>query len=172
MSFPFSPTLHAIPRTVIREVVAGSRVRVVGTAVARDERINAPYTGTPCLAFRAERSAQVPDAFTGRGKTLHSPPSEQVVAFRVQDVTGAIDLDVEHVTLALDANLVTPAIGHVFGAKLTDVTGQDYREAVLVPDGEVAVTGLASCGVDGVLRLVGTEREPLLISNQRGALVA
>lgn len=166
---------HATPRTLIRDVVDGARVRVVGTVVSHEEYVKAPYTATLCLAYHAYSTAHVPDGMHQYGKAIRSEPSERVLAFRIQDETGALEVDVDHVTLDLEMGSVVPAEGaHVFGANIVarNSSHTDYYEAKLVAGASVAVTGVLRRGADGTLRLVGTQTEPLVISNQPGALDA
>lgn len=165
--------LHELPCTAVRDLTEGARVRVVGKAQPAGELVKAPYSGQMCLAFHAQNSARVGD--NEHGKTLRSPESQDVRAFRVQDATGSIELDLAHVSLQLRRNLLSDdqLERHAFGARILAREAQDvrYYEYVLVASDDVAVIGRVRRGQDGSLRLVGEPGEPLVISNQSAALI-
>ena len=163
--------LHAFPRTAIRDLVDGARMRVVGTAVSNDELVRAPYSGRLCLAFRAHTvSVDVTGVLPG-GTTPHIPsvPVQRAIAFRVRDDSGEIAVDVDHVTLILDDARVDLHEEH--GAMVASLSGMiDYHESRLVEKQPVAVTGIVRRSGEGTVRLVGTTAEPLVVATCDGAL--
>src|SRR4051812_8736165 len=84
--------LQALPRTPIRDLVGGTRVRVIGTARRIDADVGGIYTGTPCLAC---------SGWIAGGDANLSPPEDRVVPFRVEDDTGAVAISIAHVKLEL-----------------------------------------------------------------------
>jgi len=166
--------VQPLPRTKIRDIAAGARVRVIGIAVGHDDYAKAPYSGTECLAFHGERSATVgTDDAPAR---VDGPSTDEIRTFHVEDDTGTIELAFEHVTLKLVTRDVSGAVAaeHVFGAKLLarDAVATTYREALLLPDDRVVVIGTAERRGDGKLRLTGTAEVPLVISNEPLALLS
>ncbi|MEP6862221.1 MAG: GIDE domain-containing protein [Deltaproteobacteria bacterium] len=159
--------LHELPRTPIRELVAGERVRVVGTARKISDDVGGIYTGTPCLATHGWIS--------GDDDGNLSPPDDRVVAFRVEDDTGAITVSVGHTKLQLAGTIVDMAKAKSFGASIVAREsgamggGFTYWEDRLDVDTRVAVIGYVVRGDDGALRLAGRENEPLVIANVSAA---
>ncbi|HET9992765.1 MAG TPA: hypothetical protein VFQ65_29725 [Kofleriaceae bacterium] len=159
--------LHALPRTPIRDLVGGSRVRVIGTARRIDADVSAIYTGTPCLACHGWMS--------GAEDADLSPPDDRVTVFRVEDDTGSIPIQIDHVKLELTGTSVDVAKSKVFGASIIEreagaAPGQlTYWEDRLDADTRVAVIGYVVRGDDGDLRLAGRENEPLVIANVSAA---
>jgi len=155
--------LQELPRTPIRDLVGGARVRVVGTARKIDADVGAIYTGTPCLACHGWISG-------GESSNL-SPPDDRVTVFRVEDDTGSIPIQIDHVKLQLSGTTVDVAKSKVFGASVIAresgaAAGQlIYWEDRLDADTRVAVIGYVVRGDDGGLRLAGRENEPLVIAN-------
>ncbi len=164
--------LQALRPTSIGELVEGARVRVIGTANG-PELVKAPYTGAPCLAFHGSSSARIEGGRTG-DRTVQGPDTRDVRPFTVDDGTGTIAVDIEHVTLDLAVHLATQEDiqRHVFGAKLLarDTAGTTYWEHILEPATKVAVIGQVVRGGDGALRMVGTAQSPLVVSNHDAAL--
>jgi hypothetical protein len=155
--------LHALPRTPIRDLVAGSRARVVGVARKLSDDVGGIYTGTPCLATHGWIS--------GDADGNLSAPDDRVVAFRVEDDTGSITVSVAHTKLQLTGTTVDMAKTKSFGASIVAREsgamggGFTYWEDRLDADSRVAVIGYVVRGDDGGLRLAGRDNEPLVIAN-------
>lgn len=166
--------LHELPRTAVGALAEGARVRVVGKAIPAGELVKAPYSGKMCLAYRASSSAQLGDTNNYGGKSIRSPESQGVRPFRVQDETGAIEIDLAHVTLELSRNFVSDqdAERHAFGAKILAREAQSvtYREYLLLANEDVAVIGRVRRSDQGSLGLAGNAGEPLVVSNRSAAL--
>ena len=160
--------LHALPRTRIAELVGGRRVRIVGTARSLGQDVGAAFSGTVCLACHCWMGT------SGDGDT--PDPVDRVAPFRVEDDTGSIAVEVEHVTLELTGHLVELSSAPVFGASIirreagTLAGGSvDCWEDRLDLDGRVAVIGYVVRGDDGNLRLTGRAQDPLVIANVAAA---
>jgi len=167
--------LHVIPRTAIRDLVEGASARVVGTVVASDELVRAPYTDRPCLAFRAHTKSKQLSLATGRRfstmEPVESEPIQRVVAFRVRDDSGEVAIVVDHVKLLLEDACIDPHEATKHTPVVTSSDGKtDYHEAKLLEQQPVAVTGLVRRAADGTLQLAGTARKPLVIATRDGAL--
>jgi hypothetical protein len=159
--------LHELPRTPIRDLVGGARVRVIGTARRVDGDVGGIYTGTPCLASHGWIS--------GDENSNLTPPDDRVAAFRVEDDTGSIAIQIEHVKLQLTGKSVDMAKSKVFGASIVARESNaaagalGYWEDRLDIDARVAVIGYVVRGDDGGLRLAGRENDPLVIANVSAA---
>jgi hypothetical protein len=154
---------RVVPHGAVRDLMAETRVRVIGTAQPLDEELIGPHTGKPCLAYEA----RVYDAH------LQVQKKSGVVAFRVQDDTGTIDVIVEHVTLDLAPDLTgVKELGAGVIARNTD--GHHYPPALwehaLRPHARVAVVARVVRNDRGELALVGTATEPVVISTWTAAL--
>lgn len=162
--------LHALPRTMIGELVVGARVRVVGRAYALGDTTVAPLSGKRCLAYDSKTFLEDDDRHLGR-------KSHQVLPFQVADESGAIGLAFDFVTLEL-ALLVPDREGpqlSTFGEGVlqreSGTGGVDHFEGVLEPEQKVAVIGTVEHGPDGALRLAGTAQQPLVISTDHAAFL-
>jgi hypothetical protein len=159
--------LHELPRTPIRDLVAGDRVRIVGTARKLDGDVGGIYTGTPCLATHGWIS--------GDADGNLSAPDDRVVAFRVEDDTGSIAVAVAHTKLQLTGTSVDMTTSKAFGASIVAREsaaaggGFTYWEDRLDADSRVAVIGYVVRGDDGALRLAGRDNDPLVIANVSAA---
>jgi hypothetical protein len=153
---------RAVPHAAVRDLVADSRVRVIGTAQPLDEELIGPHSGKPCLAY----SARVYD------EALQVQNKSGVVAFRVQDDTGTIDVIVEHVTLDLAPDLNVKELGA--GVIARNQIGGRYPAALwehaLRPHARVAVVARVVRNDAGVLTLVGTAKEPVVLSTWSASL--
>ena len=165
--------LHALPRTMIGELAVGARVRVVGRAYAVGDTTVAPLSGKTCLAYDSKTYIGGDDGSRGR-------KSQQVVPFQVADESGAIGLALDFVDLQL-ALLLPDREGpqlRTFGesvlqreAGAAGFGAVDHFEGILEPEEKVAVIGTVERGPDGALRLAGTARQPLVISNEHAAFL-
>lgn len=150
-------TRRAVPSSAVRDLVAETRVRVIGTASALGEPLIGPHTGKPCLAYQAR-------AYDTK---LQVQKTTGVVAFRVQDVTGAIDVVVDHVKLDLAPDLTEPkelGAGVIARNTTSQFGPATLWEDALRPDARVAVIGRVARNDRGELSLVGTAGEPVVIS--------
>jgi len=167
--------LQALPRTPIKDLVAGSRVRIVGIAHGSD-LVKAPHSGTRCIAVRTESSAAVRhgDGSTGWTERFNAPTVHEIRPFFINDGTGNIAVEIEHVTLDLDLVPVSNAQiqANVFGAKMIarESSSTSYKEWRLAQDSPAGVIGTVGTASDGTLRIVGTVESPIVISNRRAAL--
>ena len=150
--WPFAAVVRSFMRclTARSRSGVGQRVRIVGSAHAIGEPIAAPISGRPCLAYSASPDARA-----------------RVVTFCVHDDTGTLDIAIEHVALDLAGHWVKPDDAHAFGH-------MEQRAGVLEdrldPDQRVAVIGIALRRGDGTFHLVGTARQPLVISTRRDVI--
>ncbi|HEX7700591.1 MAG TPA: hypothetical protein VF403_07720 [Kofleriaceae bacterium] len=165
--------LHALPRTPIRDLVAGSKVRIIGTARSLGQDVGAHFSGTVCLACHAWISS----AMGSDGNSMPQP-DDRVVAFKVEDDTGSIEIAVEKVSLDLHGNIVEMTTSHGFGASIIarengsrGGSGSKYYEDRLTPDSRVAVIGYVVRADDGTNRLTGKPRDPLVIANVVDAFI-
>ena len=153
---------RVVPRGAVRDLVAETRVRVIGTAQPLDEELIGPHSGKPCLAY----NARVYDDH------LQVQKKSSVVAFRVQDETGTIDVIVDHVTLDLAPDLDVKELGA--GVIARNRVGGRYPaslwEYALRPHARVAVVARVARDDRGKLTLVGTATEPVVISTWRASL--
>jgi hypothetical protein len=148
---------RVVPRSAVRDLVADTRVRVIGTAQALDEELIGPHTGKPCLAFIARFCDD----------HLQVQKKSGVVAFRMHDETGTIDVIVDHVRLDLAPDLHdVEALGAGLIARNND--GRHYAptlwEHALRPEARVAVVARVARDDRGELTLVGTAKEPVVLS--------
>jgi hypothetical protein len=159
--------LHELPRTPIRELAGGARVRIIGTARKVDGDVGGIFSGTPCLATHGWISG-------GEDADLQAP-DDRVVAFRVEDDTGSINISVAHTKLHLTGNSVDVAASKVFGSSILAREGNaaggalTYWEDRLDADARVAVIGYVVRGDDGALLLAGRDNDPLVIANVSAA---
>lgn len=160
----FRGKYRAIPRTPIGSAIAGSRVRVVGTARKLDGDVGGIFTGTPCLACHGWISG-------GSDAGLSDPP-DRVVPFRVEDETGSILVSVSHVKLELSGTTVDVANSKAFGSSIIAREGKaagggglTYWEDRLDADTRVAVIGYVVRDDKGAMVLAGRDNDPLVIAN-------
>lgn len=164
--------LRSVPRVAIRDLVEGARVRVVGVPRTEAALLASPYTKTPCIGFRAEQSATTGG---GEAKTVHkAKPVQEVLAFQLDDGTGAVAIDVALSELVLVPSLMKAEElqGKVFGARMVarGATSSSYIEYVLPAEQQVAVIGVVRRDADGTLKLGAPPRARLVVSNLRAAL--
>jgi hypothetical protein len=163
--------LHKVARRAINALVEGETVRVVGVPeVAQAELLRGPYSGKPCIAFTARTSARV-DRGQYNDYMDHTVPQESL-PFEIRDDSGIVSLGTEHVRLDLEPVLFDKP--KAFGASMIarEATGGvSYYEHALQPGDRVAAIGRVERGTDGKLRIVGTAKAPLVISNREGAFV-
>ena len=154
---------RGIPRTPIRSLVAGSRVRVIGIARKLDGDVGGIFTGTPCLASHGWIS--------GGSDAGLSDPADRVVPFRVEDDTGSILVSIAHVKLELAGSRVDLASSKAFGSSIIAREGNaaggglTYWEDRLDADSRVAVIGYVVRDDKGALVLAGRDNDPLVIAN-------
>ncbi|MGE5182798.1 MAG: hypothetical protein ACM31C_12075 [Acidobacteriota bacterium] len=155
--------LHAVRRVRIADLVEGQRARVVGTAVSVGETVDAPHSGTKCLACRAwQYSADY---------NYRPPPDDvRLVRFQVRDDSGTIEVSVKHAKLQLQGHEIDGQANPI-GNHLLHHAGIHVWEDRLATDDQVAVTGFALRRNDGALYLAGSDDSPLTISNKDDALV-
>lgn len=151
---------RAVPACAVRDLVAGTHVRVIGTAHAIGEPLTGPHTGKPCLVYEAH-------AYDADGELRMMYGG---VTFRLQDDTGTIVVAVEHVKrdLAPELTLTAP---RGFGAgviarnaALADESVPALWESALRPEAQVAVTAIVALDDRGDLVLAGTAQVPIVIS--------
>jgi hypothetical protein len=155
--------LHALPRTPIRDLVVGSKVRIIGTARSLGHEVGGHISGTPCLACHSWILTMA-----GSDATTMPPYEDRVVAFKVEDDTGTIDIGVEKVSLLLNGGIVDVKDSHAFGASVVRREGGlavTYYEDRLPVDSRVAVIGYVVTSSDGTKRLTGQRKDPLVIAN-------
>lgn len=165
--------LHALPRTMIADLAAGARVRVVGLAYALGDTTVAPLSGKRCIAYDSKTFIDGDNGSRGR-------KSQQVVPFQVADESGKIGLALDCVSLDL-ALLVPEREGpqlRSFGdsiiqreSRAQGFGGVDHFEGILEPEQKVAVIGTVERAPDGSLRLTGTPAQPLVISTEHAAFL-
>jgi hypothetical protein len=169
--------LHALPRTPIKDLVVGSRVRIVGIAHGSD-LLKSPYSGTPCIAFHGESNAKIHHSndSTGWTEKFEGPTVHELRPFFIDDGTGKIAVAIDHANLDLELPPVSKdqVEAHVFGAKVIarETSSTSYAEWLLAPDTRAGIIGTVGRGDDGGLRIVGTAESPVVISNRPAALVA
>jgi hypothetical protein len=154
---------RAVPHSTVRDLVADARVRVIGTAHAIGESLIGPHTGKPCLAYLAR----------AYDEKLEVRETSNVVAFRVQDATGAIVVVVDHVKLDLVYDRTEPKeLGAGVIARNVSRYNMhtDLREQALRPDARVAVVARVARDDRGELVLAGTAQEPVVISTWHASL--
>ncbi len=162
--------LTRLPRTAIKDLVAGQRVRVIGIARKLAEDTAGPYTGKVCLATHAWVSTS--------GNDATPPDTDRIVPFRVEDETGSVELFIGHghVKMRLAGELVDMDKSKAFGASIirreagssmysNGPSGPRYWEDRLDVDGKVAAIGYVTRKDDGAYHLTGTPDEPLIIAN-------
>ena len=161
--------MRALPRTKIRDLVDGQRVRIVGTARSLGELTTGVFSGTPCLATTAGSAA------SGRNAMNVPQPEDRSVAFRVEDDTGAVDVDAVGATLSIaGSESIDLAASQAFGASIIGREGASgarrmrYFESRLAPDEQVAVLGTVARDAAGGLRLA----RPVELSTHADALAA
>jgi hypothetical protein len=154
---------RVVPHCAVRDLMVEARVRVIGTAQVLDESLIGPHTGKPCLAY----SARVYDDH------LQVQKKSSVVAFRVHDDTGTIDVIVDHVALDLAPDLEDVK---ELGASVIARNANDGRypatlwEYALRPHARVAVIAHVARDDRGELTLVATVKEPVVLSTWRASL--
>ena len=163
------------PSASISTFAVGTRVRVIGRAVATGAALLAPVSGESCLAYTHQ-------LFMDNVMTSSSerPPDSTSVAFAVEDETGRIAIaEAADVVVDIEAHIVAgepdapPAFGASIIARELGASGYTLMTTsvgCLRAGDRVAVVGIVERGADGVLRLVGTPKHPLLISTQPKAL--
>lgn len=160
----FRRKYRGIPRTPIANLVAGTRVRVIGTARKVDGDVGGIFTGTPCLASHGW--------IQGGSDAGLSDPADRVVPFRVEDDTGSIVVSIAHVKLDLAGSTVDLASSKAFGSSIIAREGKaagggglTYWEDRLDADTRVAVIGYVVRDDKGALVLAGRDNDPLVIAN-------
>lgn len=165
--------LHALPRTMIADLAAGARVRVVGLAYALGDTTVAPLSGKPCLAYDSKTFLDGDNGSRGR-------KSQQVVPFQVADESGKIGLALDFVSLDLALLVLDREAPQLrsFGESIIQreagaqgFGGVDHFEGILEPEQKVAVIGTVERAPDGSLRLTGTPAQPLVISTEHAAFL-
>ena len=165
--------LHALPRTMIGELAAGARVRVIGLAYPLGDTTVAPLSGKPCVAYDSKTFIDGDNGSRGR-------KSQQVVPFQVADESGAIGVALDFVNLQLALLVPEPEAPQLrsFGesilqreARAEGFGSVDHYEGVLEPEQKVAVIGTVARDPDGTLRLTGTAQQPLVISTEHAAFL-
>jgi hypothetical protein len=164
----------------------GDRVRVRGIARRREAGLTSPFTGRPCIGFRAtiEQRGETGgwDEILSREDCLPFDLFASGVAARVEGpFLFGLEVDVRR---ELDGapSSVAPAALESFGPSLLEVLGRGLRlrfcEAALEHEQPISVLGRASVSIDpggwrGSLRGVpikrvirGTREEPIVLGDE------
>jgi hypothetical protein len=154
----------------IGQLVDGAHVRIIGNAVKHGDDVSGPHTGKVGLAATGWIY------MSGLGAAAVQSKVERAARFAVEDGTGMIMIANEHITLDLEDHIVimpTEGDAKPFGAS---VIARDagirsggggvinYHEGLLHPGDIVAVIGTVAHDANGALTLIGTEKDPIVIS--------
>jgi len=92
------------PTSVLSAGNTDGIIELEGTAIETDDRLESPFTGTPCLAYEYEiqeyRSSNTNNS-GGSWKTIHTGGNG--VPFRLEDDTGGLLVDPETATLSFSS---------------------------------------------------------------------